>query len=151
MSCTFWSYSDKFWYCQSKIAFLFFFCFFCSFKKVGGGNYIEYQNLMDFAAQSTDRERHIMYGVSELVNANEFITQLSHLAGTSTAFLDVADEAGPATWYVHVLVCAFHGCCCLKNSFYQRHFCLSIQNWFFFFLSFVISPINPFTCTQNGA
>ncbi|CAG5866936.1 sec1 family domain-containing protein 1 [Menidia menidia] len=41
---------------------------------VGGGNYIEYQNLVDYA-----KGRRVVYGCSELFNASQFIKQLSQL------------------------------------------------------------------------
>ncbi|XP_067654708.1 sec1 family domain-containing protein 1-like [Haliotis asinina] len=47
---------------------------------VGGGNYIEYQNLMDYAkSRSTTTQRKIVYGCSDLVNASMFLKQLAHL------------------------------------------------------------------------
>lgn len=48
---------------------------------VGGGNYIEYQNLVDFIKQKqtgTSTKR-IIYGVSTLNNAKQFLKQLSLL------------------------------------------------------------------------
>ncbi|KAJ2850185.1 Vesicle trafficking between the ER and Golgi [Coemansia brasiliensis] len=45
---------------------------------VGGGNYIEYQNLMEFAQRSTPR-KHIVYGSTDIVNASGFLTQLARL------------------------------------------------------------------------
>lgn len=48
---------------------------------VGGGNYIEFQNLMDYVktkATPTSQKR-IVYGCSDLVNAGQFMKQLSHL------------------------------------------------------------------------
>ncbi|KAJ2317682.1 Vesicle trafficking between the ER and Golgi [Coemansia sp. RSA 2704] len=49
---------------------------------VGGGNYIEYQNLMEFAQRSTPR-KHIIYGSTDIVNASGFLAQLSRLNETS--------------------------------------------------------------------
>ncbi|XP_040168723.1 protein sly1 homolog [Anopheles arabiensis] len=48
---------------------------------VGGGNYIEYQNLVDFikSKQSTNSIRRIIYGASTLTNAKQFLKQLSLL------------------------------------------------------------------------
>ncbi|XP_046367606.1 sec1 family domain-containing protein 1-like [Haliotis cracherodii] len=47
---------------------------------VGGGNYIEYQNLIDYAkSRSTTTQRKIVYGCSDLVNAAMFLKQLAHL------------------------------------------------------------------------
>ncbi|XP_045143587.1 sec1 family domain-containing protein 1 [Echinops telfairi] len=44
---------------------------------VGGGNYIEYQNLVDYIKGKPGK--HILYGCSELFNATQFIKQLSQL------------------------------------------------------------------------
>uniref|UniRef100_A0A8V5G7R8 Sec1 family domain-containing protein 1 n=1 Tax=Melopsittacus undulatus TaxID=13146 RepID=A0A8V5G7R8_MELUD len=44
---------------------------------VGGGNYIEYQNLIDYIKGK--QGKHILYGCSELFNATQFIKQLSQL------------------------------------------------------------------------
>nr|XP_036855406.1 sec1 family domain-containing protein 1 [Manis javanica] len=44
---------------------------------VGGGNYIEYQNLTDYIKGK--QGKHILYGCSELFNATQFIKQLSQL------------------------------------------------------------------------
>ncbi|XP_037756465.1 sec1 family domain-containing protein 1 isoform X4 [Chelonia mydas] len=44
---------------------------------VGGGNYIEYQNLVDYIKGK--QGKHVLYGCSELFNAAEFIKQLSQL------------------------------------------------------------------------
>ncbi|NP_878281.2 sec1 family domain-containing protein 1 [Danio rerio] len=44
---------------------------------VGGGNYIEYQNLVDYT--KTRQGKRILYGCSELFNAAQFIKQLSQL------------------------------------------------------------------------
>ncbi|XP_030337479.1 sec1 family domain-containing protein 1 isoform X2 [Strigops habroptila] len=44
---------------------------------VGGGNYIEYQNLIDYIKGK--QGKHILYGCSELFNAIQFIKQLSQL------------------------------------------------------------------------
>lgn len=48
---------------------------------VGGGNYIEYQNLVDFikTKQTANSSRRIIYGASTLTNAKQFIKQLSLL------------------------------------------------------------------------
>ncbi|KRT80283.1 hypothetical protein AMK59_7355, partial [Oryctes borbonicus] len=48
---------------------------------VGGGNYIEYQNLSDYAKQktSTGNAKRIVYGCSTLNNARQFLKQLSML------------------------------------------------------------------------
>ncbi|EDL36783.1 sec1 family domain containing 1, partial [Mus musculus] len=44
---------------------------------VGGGNYIEYQNLVDYI--KAKQGKHILYGCSEIFNATQFIKQLSQL------------------------------------------------------------------------
>ncbi|CAH2328273.1 sec1 family domain-containing 1 isoform X1 [Pelobates cultripes] len=44
---------------------------------VGGGNYIEYQNLVDYI--KTKQGKHILYGCTELFNATQFVKQLSQL------------------------------------------------------------------------
>ncbi|KAK3563097.1 hypothetical protein QTP86_016332 [Hemibagrus guttatus] len=44
---------------------------------VGGGNYIEYQNLVDYTR--TKQGKKVMYGCSELFNAAQFLKQLSQL------------------------------------------------------------------------
>ncbi|XP_072031027.1 sec1 family domain-containing protein 1-like [Amphiura filiformis] len=49
---------------------------------VGGGNYIEYQNLMDYVKTKTSVAgitRKITYGCSEVFNADDFIKQLTSL------------------------------------------------------------------------
>ncbi|UJR14602.1 hypothetical protein I4U23_001597 [Adineta vaga] len=47
---------------------------------VGGGNYIEYQNLQDYAKpRSPAPPKHIVYGCTELVNASQFLEQLAKL------------------------------------------------------------------------
>ncbi|XP_077421344.1 sec1 family domain-containing protein 1 [Vanacampus margaritifer] len=44
---------------------------------VGGGNYIEYQNLVDYTKSKAGKK--MIYGCSELFNATQFIKQLSQL------------------------------------------------------------------------
>uniref|UniRef100_A0A674A8A6 Sec1 family domain-containing protein 1 n=1 Tax=Salmo trutta TaxID=8032 RepID=A0A674A8A6_SALTR len=44
---------------------------------VGGGNYIEYQNLVDYTKAKPGKR--VLYGCSELFNAGQFIKQLSSL------------------------------------------------------------------------
>ncbi|XP_075048396.1 sec1 family domain-containing protein 1 isoform X2 [Mixophyes fleayi] len=44
---------------------------------VGGGNYIEYQNLVDYV--KTKQGKHVLYGCTELFNAAQFVKQLSQL------------------------------------------------------------------------
>ncbi|KAJ1492912.1 hypothetical protein T484DRAFT_1769691 [Baffinella frigidus] len=43
---------------------------------VGSGNYVEYQDLQDYAARTS---KNIIYGTTELVTAAEFLRQLSVL------------------------------------------------------------------------
>ena len=44
---------------------------------VGGGNYMEYHNLMDYVKNKTGKR--VSYGCSELLNASQFLNQLSML------------------------------------------------------------------------
>lgn len=48
---------------------------------IGGGNYIEYQNLADYIKQKQtgNTSKRIIYGASTLNNANQFLKQLSLL------------------------------------------------------------------------
>lgn len=49
---------------------------------VGGGNYIEYQNLVEYCKQSKTGKpnpKRVIYGCTDLVNADQFIEQLSRL------------------------------------------------------------------------
>eukprot|EP01097_Dermamoeba_algensis_P005802 TRINITY_DN3663_c0_g1_i1.p1 TRINITY_DN3663_c0_g1~~TRINITY_DN3663_c0_g1_i1.p1 ORF type:complete len:642 (-),score=150.36 TRINITY_DN3663_c0_g1_i1:195-2120(-) len=47
---------------------------------IGGGNYVEYQNLLDYVkATSVKSSKKIIYGTSELVTANDFVRQLKEL------------------------------------------------------------------------
>ncbi|CAH1791865.1 unnamed protein product [Owenia fusiformis] len=47
---------------------------------VGGGNYIEYQNLMDYSkSKGGSGEKRIIYGCSEVFNAAQFLKQLTNL------------------------------------------------------------------------
>jgi hypothetical protein len=48
---------------------------------VGGGNYIEYQNLVDFCKAKTaaGAPKRVIYGCSTLHNASQFLSQLKHL------------------------------------------------------------------------
>ncbi|CAL1268751.1 unnamed protein product [Larinioides sclopetarius] len=49
---------------------------------VGGGNYIEYQNLVDYTKGKTNPvQKKIIYGSTDLVNSDQFLRQL-HLLGT---------------------------------------------------------------------
>lgn len=44
---------------------------------VGGGNYVEYQNLQDYCTrQPLQNKRNITYGTTELMNAAEFLAQV---------------------------------------------------------------------------
>uniref|UniRef100_A0A671V8U7 Sec1 family domain containing 1 n=1 Tax=Sparus aurata TaxID=8175 RepID=A0A671V8U7_SPAAU len=52
-------------------------CFQAIVFVVGGGNYIEYQNLVDYAKFKQGKK--VVYGCSELFNASQFIKQLSQL------------------------------------------------------------------------
>ncbi|KAJ2520338.1 Vesicle trafficking between the ER and Golgi [Coemansia sp. RSA 1939] len=45
---------------------------------IGGGNYVEYQNLMEFSRQSSPR-KHIVYGSTSIINADGFLGELSRL------------------------------------------------------------------------
>ncbi|KAJ3343785.1 Vesicle trafficking between the ER and Golgi [Gonapodya sp. JEL0774] len=45
---------------------------------VGGGNYLEYQNLQEFAQRQTQKKR-ITYGSTELLTATQFLSQLAQL------------------------------------------------------------------------
>ena len=51
---------------------------------VGGGNYIEYQNLMDYtntkqSSATLGSNKRIIYGCSTLTNANQMMQQLAEL------------------------------------------------------------------------
>jgi hypothetical protein len=45
---------------------------------IGGGNYIEYQNLQDYAKNNRSQmpAKRIVYGCTELVNASQFLEQV---------------------------------------------------------------------------
>lgn len=50
---------------------------------VGGGSYLEYQNLQDYAAQSAaggQGGRRLLYGCTELLTGAELLAQLAQLA-----------------------------------------------------------------------
>ncbi|KAH3767369.1 Suppressor of ypt1 [Pelomyxa schiedti] len=49
---------------------------------IGGGNYIEYQNLQDYAKRSPQLKR-IIYGTTELMNASQFLQQVAPLGSQS--------------------------------------------------------------------
>ncbi|XP_076048320.1 sec1 family domain containing Slh [Oratosquilla oratoria] len=46
---------------------------------VGGGNYVEYTNLVSYAKRKTGMNKRIIYGCSNLVNAEQFINELNKL------------------------------------------------------------------------
>ncbi|KPM05155.1 SLY-1-like protein [Sarcoptes scabiei] len=47
---------------------------------IGGGNYIEYQNLVEYCkTKSKSSPKRIIYGTTELMNANRFLQQLRML------------------------------------------------------------------------
>lgn len=50
---------------------------------VGGGNYIEYQNLMDYSKRHSGGKK-LLYGASEVMNASQFLKQLAHIAQDSS-------------------------------------------------------------------
>ncbi|KAG5513411.1 hypothetical protein PMAC_001475 [Pneumocystis sp. 'macacae'] len=47
---------------------------------VGGGNYVEYGNLLDFAARHSGTKKRIIYGSSEILSPNAFLKELSRLS-----------------------------------------------------------------------
>ena len=50
---------------------------------VGGGNYQEYHNLMDYAARSSLVKKTIMYGATELLTPTKFLQDLEVLGGAN--------------------------------------------------------------------
>ncbi|KAI9102828.1 Sec1-like protein [Phlyctochytrium arcticum] len=48
---------------------------------VGGGNYLEYQNLVEFTQRASLQKRRITYGSTEIVSPQEFLKQLEVLGG----------------------------------------------------------------------
>ncbi|CAF5216828.1 unnamed protein product, partial [Rotaria magnacalcarata] len=51
---------------------------------IGGGNYIEYQNLQEYLqdyakTRSSTTTKRIIYGCTEIINASQFIEQLTKL------------------------------------------------------------------------
>lgn len=48
---------------------------------VGGGNYIEYQNLQDYCKRQ-QISKYITYGTSQLMNARQFLQQLTDLGSS---------------------------------------------------------------------
>ncbi|KAM7323183.1 hypothetical protein ACRRTK_017289 [Alexandromys fortis] len=55
---------------------------------VGGGNYIEYQNLVDYI--KAKQGKHILYGCSELFNATQFIKQMKAYIGNKESPMEDA-------------------------------------------------------------
>lgn len=49
---------------------------------IGGGNYLEYQNLVDFSTRSPGQKRNIVYGTTELLTSKAFLKQLERLGKT---------------------------------------------------------------------
>ncbi|CCJ31315.1 unnamed protein product [Pneumocystis jirovecii] len=47
---------------------------------VGGGNYFEYGNLLDFAARYSGTKKRIIYGSSEILSPSAFLNELSRLS-----------------------------------------------------------------------
>lgn len=47
---------------------------------VGGGNYLEYQNLMDYARETAGQPKNITYGSTEILTAAAFLGQLETIA-----------------------------------------------------------------------
>lgn len=52
---------------------------------VGGGNYVEYQNLQDYAARASIQKqasvgKTVIYGTTEMLTATQFINQISVLS-----------------------------------------------------------------------
>jgi len=52
---------------------------------IGGGNYVEYQNLMDYAKEQKGSQlpKHIIYGTTEMLSATQFLEQLAVLGHRS--------------------------------------------------------------------
>jgi hypothetical protein len=47
---------------------------------IGGGSYAEYQNLQEYSRQQPPTApRHVLYGATELLNAEGFLAQLAEL------------------------------------------------------------------------
>jgi len=46
---------------------------------IGGGNYVEYQNVQDYAKKQPAKR--IIYGSTEILSANQFVQQLTNLGG----------------------------------------------------------------------
>lgn len=46
---------------------------------VGGGNYLEYQNLNEYAYRSTLVKKSVLYGSTELCNPKKFMEQIETL------------------------------------------------------------------------
>ncbi|CUM63187.1 uncharacterized protein PRCAT00000756001 [Priceomyces carsonii] len=50
---------------------------------IGGGNYIEYQNLQEWATQPNKPAKKVIYGSTEILTANDFLSECSALAKSS--------------------------------------------------------------------
>lgn len=46
---------------------------------IGGGNYLEYQNLTEWSNQPNRTKKSIIYGSTDIVTANEFLNEISNL------------------------------------------------------------------------
>ena len=46
---------------------------------LGGGNYLEYEDIKSWEAKEQNAGKHVVYGVTELLTGNSFLKQLSHL------------------------------------------------------------------------
>jgi hypothetical protein len=47
---------------------------------IGGGSYLEYQNLQDYTAQGGQAgSKHVLYGCTELLTGSEMLSQLAQL------------------------------------------------------------------------
>ena len=77
--------------CDDKMAALQAFVFV-----VGGGNYIEYQNLQDYCRRLQNTRR-ITYGTSELMNAKQFLTQVGSFLHSPTHSLTHPPTHHPLT------------------------------------------------------
>ena len=56
---------------------------------VGGGNYIEYQNLRDYCIRQQQAPKRITYGTTELMDASEFLAQVSLLSLVLETFTSI--------------------------------------------------------------
>jgi hypothetical protein len=46
---------------------------------IGGGNYLEYQSLMEMSARNPAAAKSIVYGSTDLLSGHEFVQQLAEL------------------------------------------------------------------------